>query len=58
MSVLNGDVNNDNIINIQDVIIIVNVILGTTDIANCEDFNADGLINIQDVILIVNQILE
>ena len=54
---LAGDVNNDNIINVQDVIITVNVILGTESNLVCADYNMDEVINIQDIILIVNEIL-
>jgi len=52
-----GDVNADNIINILDVIITVNMILGTSENNNNADLNNDGIINILDVILIVNIIL-
>ena len=54
---INGDTNSDGIINIQDVILTVNIILGTNLDENCSDYNEDGIINIQDVILIVNEIL-
>ena len=55
---INGDVNADNIINVQDVIIAVNIVLGTFYYTECADINEDGMVNIQDVILIVNYILE
>ena len=54
---INGDVNSDSIINIQDVILTVNIILGANIENSCSDYNNDGLTNIQDVILIVNEIL-
>ena len=54
----NGDVNSDGIINVQDVILVVNIILGENLDINCSDYNADGIINIQDVILIVSEILD
>ena len=57
-----GDVNNDSLINILDVIQTVNLILGTN--ANPTDYelwaadmNQDGNIDIMDVVLIVNTIL-
>ena len=53
----NGDVNSDGIINVQDVILVVNIILGANLDINCSDYNEDGIINIQDVILIVSEIL-
>ena len=51
-----GDVNEDSIVNIQDVILLVSSILnGQTD--DNGDVNADGTVNILDVIQIVNIIL-
>jgi len=52
-----GDVNSDELINIQDVIIIVNFIIEITTDINCADYNNDNVVNIQDVILVVNEIL-
>ena len=56
-----GDLNQDNSINIQDIVIMVNVVLGPSDQWNlffCEaDLNQDGLLNIQDIVLLVNLIL-
>jgi len=54
---LNGDVNADGIVNIQDVIIVVNMVLGTSTDVECADYNGDGEVNIQDIILVVNKIL-
>jgi len=55
-----GDLNQDSIINILDVIILVNIILGE-EVSSYQQFagdiNSDGIINILDVILIVNMIL-
>ena len=51
-----GDVNEDSIVNIQDVILLVSSILnGQTD--DSGDVNSDGTVNILDVIQIVNIIL-
>ncbi|NOZ09218.1 MAG: hypothetical protein GXO91_10165 [FCB group bacterium] len=56
-----GDVNQDDIINVMDVIIVINIILENTDPSDemlfAADVNADGNVNIQDIILIVNIIL-
>jgi len=41
---LSGDVNTDGIVNIQDVIILVNVVLGTATDLDCADYNADGML--------------
>jgi len=54
-----GDVNNDLEINVLDVVLIVNMILGA-EAGNyvAADLNSDNEINIQDVILLLNLILE
>ena len=60
-SSLSGDVNGDSILNILDVVMLVNFVLGTdspTGIQfNSADFNGDGVLNILDVVLTVNTIL-
>ena len=53
---LSGDVNGDGTINISDVVLTVNCVLGGT-CSDCSDLNADGVVNVQDIILIVNTIL-
>ena len=51
-----GDVNQDSIINIQDVILVINLILnGESDLA--ADLNLDSTVNVLDVIQLVNIIL-
>ncbi len=52
-----GDMNSDNIINILDVIIMVNIILGSDADSSMADMNSDGSVDILDVILLVNIIL-
>ena len=56
-----GDVNMDDTINILDIVITVNEILGTTELTATQiqlaDLNADGNINILDIVLIVNLVL-
>ena len=54
-----GDLNNDNMVNILDVIITVDCIIGIVldDICNCANLNGDNFINILDVIIIVDIIL-
>ena len=58
---LQGDVNDDGSINIQDIVIVLNYIFGseipTADQFELSDMNNDGMLNILDVILIVNQII-
>ena len=53
---LRGDVNNDKMVNVQDVVACVNVILTDSD-NNRADVNKDGSINVQDVVNVVNIIL-
>ena len=56
-----GDVNNDQFVNIIDVIIIVNFVLGNSTFTSTQeyvaDFNQSGEINIIDIVEIVNLIL-
>ena len=51
-----GDINEDTLINIQDIILLINIILNEQN-NTLADMNADGLINVLDVVLIVNIIL-
>ena len=52
-----GDINQDEIINILDIILTVNIILGTADFNQNADMNQDGIINILDVVNLLNTIL-
>ena len=53
-----GDTNDDDNINVLDVIIMVNMILGDAEVnLNTGDINGDGLINVSDVVLLINNIL-
>ena len=60
-SVLSGDVNDDEIVNILDVVSVINYILGNEEPNDFEftasDLNGDGSINILDVVTIVNIVL-
>ena len=53
-----GDLNMDGMVNIQDVILLVNNVIGISADFSCADFNGDGDINIQDIVLLVAMILE
>ena len=56
---LYGDINNDNLINILDVVDTINLILFMNNqYLECSDMNGDGLINVIDIINIVNIILD
>ena len=53
-----GDLNNDTVINILDVVLMVNIILGDGSSSNISDLNMDGITNVLDIILLVNLVLE
>ena len=54
-----GDVNTDSNIDVLDVILMVNYILGNSESINFDyaDINYDGSIDISDIILTLNYIL-
>ena len=54
---LMGDINDDSVINILDVIMMINIILDGGEYPETGDMNGDGGIDILDVILLVNIIL-
>ena len=56
LDVFLGDVNQDNMINILDVVQIINLIL-LNDFNTFADLNSDNVIDILDVVLLVNLIL-
>ena len=57
-----GDVNQDNSINIQDIILVINFILGNSVPDDYQyilsDINQDNVINVLDIVLIVDIIFE
>ena len=56
-----GDLNQDNLINIQDIVLLVNIVLGgieLDDLILCvADLNQDDSVDVLDVVLLVNLIL-
>ena len=60
-STLAGDVNDDNVLNILDVVMLVNFILGVNEPDTTEfevsDMNNDSNLNVQDIIFLINIIL-
>lgn len=54
---LSGDVNNDGVINVIDIVDLVNCILFSEDCTICFDINEDNGYNILDVLDIVNMII-
>ena len=61
ISVISGDVNEDEIVNIVDILLVVNYIMGNIDFTETEfqaaNYNGDDVINILDIMMIVNYIL-
>jgi len=56
INTLNGDLNNDGIVNILDVVQLVNIVL-INEYNNNVDMNQDGVVNILDIVQLVNIIL-
>ena len=56
--VIAGDVNGDGMVNVTDVTVLINTILGEADYSTevC-DINADGTVNVTDVTVLINVIL-
>ena len=55
---ITGDVNNDEAVDVLDIVIVVNMIVGSeSPNYGTADFNLDGQINVQDVILLINIVL-
>ena len=53
-----GDLNDDGILNVQDIIIMVNIVLGSVEYDEAADLSGDGIINVLDVIQLMNLILD
>ena len=52
-----GDINEDEMVNVIDVIMVVNMILGELPIQDSADLNQDGSVNVIDIIELVNIII-
>jgi hypothetical protein len=52
-----GDLNDDGTLNVQDIIIMVNIILGVEEYNEAADLSGDSIINVLDVIQLMNLIL-
>ena len=52
-----GDVNDDDVLDVLDIVIMVNSILENMPYDDCADYNGDGTINVLDVVAVVNAIL-
>ena len=53
-----GDLNDDGLLNILDIVIIANIILGTSDNVPQADVNQDGDLNILDIVMLIDMILD
>ena len=56
-SSLTGDLNGDGMLNILDVVVLVNIVLGNGEPVDAGDLNSDGMLNVLDVVILVNIIL-
>ena len=52
-----GDINQDGILNILDIVMIVNIVL-SSEFNESADLNSDGIVNVLDIVQLVNIILE
>ena len=53
-----GDVNGDGLLNILDIVIIANIILGSAEYVPQADVNQDTELNILDIVILANMILD
>ena len=58
-SCVSGDLNEDTLINVQDIIALVNAILSPNSLTDicAADLNGDSQLNVQDIVALVNLIL-
>ncbi len=54
---LTGDLNEDGLLNILDLVVLVNIVLGDEDEIPAADINGDGANNVLDVVMLANIIL-
>lgn len=58
LELIYGDVNYDGIVNVLDILVVIQMILGEQQIQYSADLNQDNIVNIIDALLIVNIILD
>ncbi|MBC8255889.1 MAG: endonuclease [Candidatus Marinimicrobia bacterium] len=54
---MTGDLNEDGLLNILDLVVLVNIVLGDEDVIPAADINGDGAYNVLDVVVLANIIL-
>jgi hypothetical protein len=52
-----GDVNGDEIVNVLDIVVTINLILSGNEYLQSADQNSDGIVNVLDIVTLVNLIL-
>ena len=52
-----GDINSDGGINVQDIVMMINMVVGNSNIDLIADINFDGSVDVLDIVLVVNIIL-
>ena len=56
-----GDINNDGLLDILDIVSMINIIIGSPDMSDLEicasDMNSDGVIDILDIVTLVNIVM-
>ena len=52
-----GDINGDYNINVQDIVMMINMVVGNTSVDLVADINSDGNVDVLDIVLVVNIIL-
>ena len=61
ITVIEGDINQDDILNVLDIVMIVNFIINENTISNKQfaisDLNLDEIINVLDIVVLVSLIL-
>jgi hypothetical protein len=56
-----GDVNNDMVVDVEDIVATVNIILGEVGenhIVEAADVNHDNKVDVEDLVMMINMILE
>ena len=56
---LTGDINNDQVVNVVDIVGLVNIIVNSEDtsVNSCYDINQDGMVNVVDIVSLVSIVL-